>query len=90
MPQGVDVHLTEGIQGELLEKNESKSVPAEFPTRAICSDVLNHHLSQKLKLIKMGECNNLINILTHSFTCGLKLHFNKRDPTRRIFNRNGR
>jgi hypothetical protein len=35
--QGVDVHLTEESQGE-LEKNESKSLPAEFPTRFICSN----------------------------------------------------
>jgi hypothetical protein len=29
--------------------------------------MLNCHLSQKFKLIKRGECNHLINILTLSF-----------------------
>ncbi|KAM3760710.1 hypothetical protein ACB098_01G213900 [Castanea mollissima] len=34
-PQGIDVHLS---HKELVEKNESKSLPAEFPTEAISSD----------------------------------------------------
>jgi hypothetical protein len=39
--------------------------------------VLNHHLSQKLKLIGMDEFNHLIYILILLFTFGLKLLFNK-------------
>nr|POF08594.1 hypothetical protein CFP56_53080 [Quercus suber] len=34
-PQGVDVHLS---HKELVEKNESKSLPADFPTEAISSN----------------------------------------------------
>jgi hypothetical protein len=37
--------------------------------------VLNHHLSQRLKLIKMSEFNHLINILA-LLTYELKLPFN--------------
>ncbi|XP_062147954.1 uncharacterized protein LOC133856918 isoform X4 [Alnus glutinosa] len=40
VPQGVDVHLTEESQGELFEKNESKSLPAEFPIRSNESSLL--------------------------------------------------
>ncbi|XP_059432604.1 uncharacterized protein LOC132165914 isoform X3 [Corylus avellana] len=40
VPQGVDVHRTEESQGE-LERNESKSLPAEFPTRSICSNEIS-------------------------------------------------
>jgi hypothetical protein len=39
--------------------------------------MLNHHLSQKLKLIGMDEFNHLIYILILLFTFGLKLLFNK-------------
>ncbi|XP_041005718.1 uncharacterized protein LOC121250617 isoform X11 [Juglans microcarpa x Juglans regia] len=35
--QGVDVHLTEVSHREPVEENESKTLPAESPTRAICS-----------------------------------------------------
>lgn len=38
MPQGVDVHLSEVSRKELVEKIDSKSLPAEFPTEAICSN----------------------------------------------------
>ncbi|KAF5481857.1 hypothetical protein F2P56_002475 [Juglans regia] len=35
--QGVDVHLIEVSHRETMEENESRTLPAEFPTRAICS-----------------------------------------------------
>ncbi|GMY36293.1 hypothetical protein FCV25MIE_31535 [Fagus crenata] len=35
---GVDVHLSEVSRKELVEKIDSKSLPAEFPTEAICSN----------------------------------------------------
>jgi hypothetical protein len=40
-------------------------------------NVLNHNLSQKLKFIGMGKFNHLINTLTLSLTCRLKLPFNR-------------
>ncbi|KAG2718202.1 hypothetical protein I3760_03G208200 [Carya illinoinensis] len=36
--QGVDIHLTEVSYREPVEENESKTLPAEYPTRAICFD----------------------------------------------------
>lgn len=44
---------------------------------AYSSDIiLNHHLRQKLKLIRIGKFNHLTNILTLSLTCELKLFLN--------------
>ena len=40
-------------------------------------NVLNHQLSQKLKLIGRDKFNHLINTLTVPLTCGLKLLFNR-------------
>jgi hypothetical protein len=39
--------------------------------------VLYHRLSQKFKLIRRERFNHLINTLTLTLTCGLKLHFNR-------------
>jgi len=35
--------------------------------------VLNHYLSQNLDLIRKGKFSHLIDIITFSLTCGLKL-----------------
>jgi hypothetical protein len=39
------------------------------------------NLSQKFKLIRNSNFNNLINILMFPFTCGPKVSLNKGDPT---------
>lgn len=37
--------------------------------------MLNHNLSQKIKLIGNDQFNHLINTLTFSLMCEIKLHF---------------
>jgi hypothetical protein len=65
-------------------------IESSFELRTFGSDImLNHQLCQKLKLIEIGKFNHLINTLTLPLTCGLKLIFNRRGPTHRIFNWNG-
>jgi hypothetical protein len=44
--------------------------------------MLNHYLSENVKLIEMSKLNNLINIITISLTPGLIVFFNKWGPTR--------
>jgi hypothetical protein len=39
--------------------------------------MLNHHLSQKFKLIGRDKFNHLIYILIFSLICGLKLSLNR-------------
>jgi hypothetical protein len=42
-------------------------------TREFCSNtMLNHYLSQNVKLIRNDEFNYLINTLTHSIKCGAR------------------
>jgi hypothetical protein len=48
--------------------------------------LLNHRLFQKFKSIENNIFNHLVNTLTFSFTCGLKLLLNKWGSTRGIFN----
>jgi hypothetical protein len=40
-------------------------------------NLLNYHLSHKLKLIGKSKFNHLINTLTFPLTCGLRLPFNR-------------
>jgi hypothetical protein len=45
--------------------------------RGRCIAHVNHHLSQKLKLIGRDKFNHLINTLTLHLTCGFRLPFDR-------------
>jgi hypothetical protein len=79
----------QGIQTQdfTLLKKEQTTDNCKLMTSLL---LLNYQLSQKFKLIERSKFNHLINTLTLSFTCELKLPFNRWGPTREIFNLHGK
>jgi hypothetical protein len=70
------------LQGNAKISNSAK--------KEIYINVLNHHSSEKLKVIGKSKFNHLINTLTLPLTFELKHFFNRWSLTRGIFNWNER